>query len=102
MIRYPVFSFHGDSIFVLEAPEEVRGNLEVAAMHIPIILLDSEGQELTRVKIGRHTVELSESGGVPDPERLRLMLRDTLRKWGQTWDDNAPLADLISATLAYS
>ena len=94
VLRYPIFSFDGDDLFVFDTPNDVRVDVEVYDVEYPGVLLDSDGRLLTKSVEGNE-VKLSDSGAEPEPERLRSMLIHALRKRGQEWDDNAWLERLI-------
>lgn len=98
-LRYPIFSFDGDDLFVFDSPNDVRVNLEVYDVDYPEDLLDSDGRLLVKSVKG-NDVELSDAGSEPDPERLRSMLIHALRKRGQEWDDSASLERLIPTAQA--
>lgn len=98
LMRYPIFSFEGDDLFVFDTPDDVRA-LEVYDVDSEDILLDSNGCLLAKSAEGNE-VKLSDTGTAPDPERLRSMLIHALRKRGQEWDDSAPLDTLITTAQA--
>ena len=97
-MRYPIFSFEGNDLFVFDTPNDVRV-MEVYWIDEPDVLLDSDGRLLTK-SIEGNAVELSDSGAEPEPERLRSMLIRALRMRGQERDDNAPSEQLIPTAQA--
>jgi len=99
-MRYPIFSFDGDDLFVFDSLDDIWKNLEVYDIAYPEILLDSDGRLLTKSDAGNDRVSLSDSGAEPDPERLRSMLIHALRKRGQEWSDDAALETLIPVAQA--
>jgi hypothetical protein len=98
-MRYPIFSFEGDDLFVFDTPNDVRVDLEVYQVDYPDVLLDSDGRLLKKSVEGKE-IKLSDSGEEPNPERLRYMLIHALRMRGQEWDDSAPLERLIPTAQA--
>jgi len=98
-MRYPIFSFDGDDLFVFDTSNDVRVNMEVYDVDYPEVLLDSDGR-LLKKSIEGNEVKLSDSGAEPEPERLRSMLIHALRKRGQEWDDSASLERLIPTAQA--
>jgi hypothetical protein len=94
MVRYPVFSFEDDDIWVFDSPDDVRHDFEVYDIDKPGIILDSDGRELTASESGGQVI-LSRSDTEPDPELLRRKLINALRRRGQTWSDDATLGELI-------
>ena len=83
-MRYPIFSFDGDDLWVFDSLDDTWKNLEVYDIAYPEILLDSDGRLLTKSDAGNDRVSLSDSGAEPDPERLRSMLIHALRKGGRS------------------
>ena len=94
---YPIFLFYDDDDFIVfDSGEEHCSYLEQDSLKYIGMILDSEGRLLT-ASDGKDRVEISDSGAEPDPERLRQMLIKVLRRKGQEWGTDAPLARLITA-----